>query len=241
MENGGDLYLSLYKKDDNLVFKIRDTGIGIKESNLKRIFVPFFTTKGAFGGGNKGGTGLGLSISRSIVEMHYGKLEVESVENEGATFTVTLPIKLKTNESKEKPEQKNSLESTKTRPAKILIVDDEELIRDLISITLFDLGHTTIEAANGEKAVSLYQEHNPDLVFLDILMPVMNGIDAYLAIKKINPEAKIVFITGHAGEYLEKILVILAKNEYVYLLRKPFDFTEIAKVVNLAFSINSAQ
>jgi signal transduction histidine kinase len=236
MENGGDLYLSLYKESGFITFKIKDTGTGIKKANLNRIFLPFFTTKGALGGGNKPGTGLGLSISKSIVEMHEGKLEVESEEDKGATFIVSLPEKIATNEFKELINKPVFQKTEEVAKAKILVVDDEELIRSLLSAALSDKGHDILEGVNGEDGVKLYQSHKPDLVFLDILMPRMNGMDAYLEIRRINPNAKVVFITGQAGEYLEKVLNNLTKYEHVYLLRKPFEITELINVVNVALN-----
>lgn len=236
MEKGGDLYLSLFKEKGFIIFKITDTGSGIKKSNLNRIFLPFFTTKGPLGGGNKAGTGLGLSISKSIVEMHEGKLEVESEEGKGATFTVSLPEKISTNDYLEKINIKRYGKTENVYLSKILVVDDEELIRSLISAALSDQGHNIIEGENGEDGVKLFASHKPDLVFLDVLMPRMNGMDAYLEIKKINPEAKVIFITGQAGENLERVLTNLTKNEHVYLLRKPFEIVELVNVVNIALS-----
>jgi len=237
MENGGELYLSLYKENGFIVFKIRDTGIGIKKVNLDKIFMPFYTTKGVLGGGSKSGTGLGLSISRSIAEMHEGKLEVESVEGEGATFILSFPEKIATKEFKQIITQTEKTEIAVPAPtSKILIVDDEELIRGLIAAALSDKGHDILEGVNGLDGVKLYQSHQPDLVFLDVLMPRMNGMDAFLEIKKTNPNAKVIFITGQAGEYLEKILASLTNNKHVYLLRKPFEIDELINVVDVALS-----
>ena len=236
MENGGELFLSLYKENGNIIFKIKDTGIGIKKNNLSKIFLPFFTTKGPLGGGNKLGSGLGLSVSKSIVEMHEGKIEVESIEGMGATFTISLPEKIATVEYKEKINNKTYFNNQDDFKSKILIVDDEEIIRSVISAALFDQGHDIVEGINGEDGVKLYKSHSPELVFLDILMPRLNGIDAYLEIKRINPSAKIVFITGQSGENLEQVLVNLTKNDDVYLLRKPFEIKELINVVSVALS-----
>ncbi len=237
MENGGEIFLSLQKEKGFIVFKIRDTGVGIKKVNLEKIFMPFYTTKGALGGGNKSGTGLGLSISRSIAEMHEGKLEVDSIEGQGATFILSFPEKIATKEFKQIISQPEKLDVTTPAPkSKILIVDDEELIRSLISAALSDKGHDILEGVNGLDGVKLYQSHKPDLVFLDVLMPRMNGMDAFLEIKKINPNAKVIFITGQAGEYLEKVLVSLTNNKHVYLLRKPFEIDELTNVVDVALS-----
>lgn len=236
MEEGGDLYISLFKENGFITFKIKDTGIGIKRSNLNKIFLPFFTTKGALGGGNAIGTGLGLSISKSIVEMHEGLIEVESDENQGASFTILLPEKIGKSEYNEKSFNTKLGKAEAAKKAKILIVDDEELIRSLISAALHDQGHDIIEGVNGEDGVKLFQSHKPDLVFLDILMPRMNGMDAFLEIKRCDPSAKVVFITGQAGEYLERVLINLKRNKNVYLLRKPFEINELVNVVNVALS-----
>ncbi|PCJ55020.1 MAG: hypothetical protein COA79_21285 [Planctomycetota bacterium] len=234
MENGGELKIKLFREGGFVLCVVSDTGTGIQKKHLEKIFQPFFTTKGALGGGNKAGTGLGLSVSRSIIEIHRGTLEVESTLGKGTTFTVKIPFKSVKEEDEEARKKRKVGTGRISKNAKILIVDDEEIIRSLISATLSDKGHDLLEGSNGEDGVKLFKSHKPDLVFLDILMPRKNGLDAYLEIIEEDPSAKIVFITGQAGEYLEVVLDNIVNNDNVYLLRKPFELDELVNVVNVA-------
>ncbi|MBJ6724173.1 response regulator [Geomesophilobacter sediminis] len=110
----------------------------------------------------------------------------------------------------------------------ILIVDDEEQIRSLMEDTLDMFGYRVITAKDGREAVELYQQHNQiDLVILDIIMPVLDGVQTYRAMMKMNPKAKIIFITGYAGGKLDL-------SGRFYLLSKPFLPTELLKVVRKA-------
>ncbi len=191
------------------VIKVRDNGSGIEEKKLKKIFEPFYTTK------DEGkGTGLGLYIVSDIIARHNGLIECQSELGVGTEFIIKLPV------TEKKPETlKEETEVKSTRSAVILLIEDEKMVRDSLMNALDAYGYRVIEAANGRDGVEIYKErHNSiDLVISDIVMPVMDGIEAYAQMSGINPDVKMIFTTGYVGEthkrdnFDEKDHVVLLK------------------------------
>lgn len=170
--------------------QVSDTGIGIPPHIIDRIFDPFFTTKQ----GNKG-TGLGLSTSLTIVKSHGGFIEVFSAPGEGTRFRVYLPAKLESNLTHlDAP----STDLPRGNGETILIVDDESAIRELASQTLHNFGYRTLLAENGLQALALYRAHQEEisLVFTDMMMPVMDGLNTIQRLSEINPQVKIIAASG---------------------------------------------
>jgi CheY-like chemotaxis protein len=108
---------------------------------------------------------------------------------------------------------------------KIMVVDDEIAMREILKIMLKD--YRVIEASNGKEAIKLYKEEKPDIVLMDIMMPIMNGIEATSEIKRIDPQAKIVAITAYASSKGEKVV----KAGADYILKKPFTRRDVVKVI----------
>ena len=149
-----------------------------------------------------GGTGLGLSISLRIVELMGGKLTVDSKVNEGSVFTLSLPLTLCTKKSEEK-EKINYGENKDNRVLKILIAEDNPINQMVIERMLANRGHQCQIAEDGLKAVSMFQEQYFDLIFMDIQMPNLSGIDATKKIRQIEetnhlPRIKIIALTANA-------------------------------------------
>jgi len=169
--------------------EINDTGCGMETSLQEKIFEPFFTTKFT-------GHGLGMSAVLGIVRSHQGTIKVSSQLNSGSTFKVLLPIceqaadRLPANIEGREREQ-----GTGT----ILIVDDEESIREIAVIILEDMGYSTLTAVDGEDAVNIYREHQDDItaVLLDLTMPNMNGETCFTKLQGINSEVKVVICSGY--------------------------------------------
>lgn len=206
---------------------VSDTGHGMTPEVLARLFEPYFSTKG-FGKG----AGLGLSIANHIVVEHGGWMEVESQHGEGTRFHVYLP---RTTSSLPAPKLKEHrvdggsvLKGTET----LLIVDDENSIRSVMTATLSFRGFRVLEAQNGEEAVQRYRESGKDidLVLLDIQMPRMNGWDTMDAILSLNPKARIILLSGgtpnppHAG----------AADRALGLLLKPFESVKLLRAIREA-------
>ena len=164
MPEGGRIEIRTFKKRNNIQIEISDTGVGIAEETKKRIFEPFFTTKPFTN------TGLGLSMSYGIVKKFGGEIEVESKVGRGTTFTITLPVG---EEGKEEAVDPKTIK--KGRKARILVIDDEEFIRSVLSRTLAQADHQVTMAEDGRKGVQLFKEGKFDIVLTDLGMPGVSG------------------------------------------------------------------
>jgi len=202
---------------------IKDTGTGIPEDIKDHIFEPFFTTK------EEGkGTGLGLATVYGIIENHKGYITFESMQGKGAEFTFYLPAYSKKALEKE-AENKWSSKEKRT----ILFVDDEEQIRNLVKMQLKNLGYEAIVARDGMEAVDVYAEkwHAIDLVVLDIIMPVMNGVETYHKLKNLNSSVKVVLTSGFSKD--EKVIEILNDGAFDFI-QKPFRINDLSKIISNA-------
>jgi len=235
MPNGGSIYFetenihvdinqselfSEYTSGEYVKISVTDTGIGMSKEVQEHIFEPFYTTKG------KGaGTGLGLASVYGIIKNHQGNVTVRSEPGIGSTFTIILPVSaIKTEPAPvKKPE-------ISTGTATILVVEDEKDVSSLECSMLQSLGYTTLTAINGLKAVKLYGDkyREIDLIMLDLIMPVMSGFDAFDELMKINPNAKIIIVSGFSQE--EKMNKLIEKGALKFI-QKPFKVREISSAV----------
>ena len=189
---------------------ISDTGVGMDESTMKRIFEPFFTTKGV-----GKGTGLGLASAYGIVKQHRGYITVSSVPFKGTDFDIYLPVTdaPASHEARPGPEIEGGIET-------ILIVEDDRDVRYMLTRILQSQGYTTIEAADGEHAIKLYNERKAkvDLIILDVVMPGKNGKDVFDELTRIDPSVKALFVSGYTGDIvIDKGI----RKEKVDFLQKP--------------------
>lgn len=230
MPEGGKLHVCTHNKNNMIKVDFIDTGVGIKEADLKKIFTPFFTTKGAMGGGSEEGTGLGLSVSQGIIISHGGYIEVNSREGKGTYFSIFLPCTDKKPDDDEGSSilTKDSAPNASPADAPVLIVDDEESIRTLLFDYLSTKGYKVLQAENGKEAIEIFTNEKPYYIFLDILMPDMNGLDVFLEMKSIRKDFETCIVTGQAGEHLEEILNHLNKIAKVEVITKPFKLAQIA-------------
>jgi len=201
---------------------VNDTGKGMPKEVKAHLFEPFFTTK------EKGkGTGLGLASVYGCVKAHNGSIEVYSEEEHGSTFNIYLPLADfcpgKTEEPGKWPAQKGT--------GNILLVDDEETIRDITSQMLDDRGYKVVVLANGQEAVDYYREHyrEIDIVILDMIMPKMNGHEAFIKMKKINPGIRALLSSGYSIE--EDAQTLLTKGVKGFL-QKPYRLAELTQMIN---------
>ncbi|HOL48360.1 MAG TPA: response regulator [bacterium] len=218
----------------NLI-KFIDNGIGIPEEQLDKIFTPFFTTKGPYSTNNLGlqGTGLGLSICYSIIQRHNGSIQVKSKFNEGATFIIKLPTtdEKTINQQNQISEQMKieKEEIMKNKKFNILIVDDEKEFIILFKTLLSLKGITNIKSTNKAfSALELIKKEKFDVIFLDMILPEMNGEQLLNEIRKINVDVPIVFISGKLGVDENKF-----KNKNVVaFISKPFNIDEVLNVID---------
>ncbi|MCX5908759.1 MAG: ATP-binding protein, partial [Deltaproteobacteria bacterium] len=217
-------------------WSVTDHGIGIPEKNLSRIFDPYFTTKNR--ASNKG-MGLGLAICYSIVKRHDGMITVVSEPGSGATFTVTLPAVLPQGNVQAVLEG-DTTENIVTKGAsackeKILVMDDEELILDVMGEILNKLGYDVEVAKDGNEAVTLYMKAEESgqfftLVILDLT--VHGGVGGEFAIRKIlqiNPHAKVVVASAY---YNDPVLMDYRKYGFKGAISKPFTIESLKNVLN---------
>ena len=192
MPHGGTLSVNVSAHDEKVELCVRDTGSGIAEDHLPRVFEPFFTTKGA-------GSGLGLAVAAGIVAAHGGLIVAES---DGATFTA---MKVQLNRVERGPAATPALPHAAAHGhGTILVAEDEAQVRAQLVRVLSGAGYTVIQAEDGARAVALFraQQGAIDLVLLDMIMPELDGWQAFLRIEALAPGIKVLFSTGYAANML---------------------------------------
>ncbi|WP_050753162.1 PAS domain S-box protein [Pseudobacteroides cellulosolvens] len=221
--DNGDVSIEVRKKsisDDyiELQFSVTDTGIGISPEGMERLFKSFSQVDSSYTR-RYGGTGLGLVISRQLVEMMSGKIWVESEAGKGSTFYFTLPFRVGS-----KPYEKPIISSDEKRCAKklnILIVEDDEVNRFVLSNMLNEKGYTVDIACNGLEALKAYKESRYDLILMDIQMPEMDGVEATKHIRQLEIEAgnqrniPIIALTAYALHGDREKFLALGMDEYI--------------------------
>jgi signal transduction histidine kinase/CheY-like chemotaxis protein len=211
-------------------FSVQDNGIGISESQKKIIFDRFRTASDPLSK-TLPSTGLGLSIAKQIAELHGGRIWVESQPGKGSKFAFIIPQGLKRMLKDNTPQAQ--------KPGKrILIMDDEDNLRDLLGRELNKKGFFVTTAKDGLEGLKKALEHDYDLVITDVRMPNMDGVDSIKILKRINPSLLFVIITGFP---IEQDLAEILKSEVYPCIRKPFDLQDLLKTVEeLPFaSVNS--
>ena len=185
----------------DISISVQDTGIGIPEDELERIFEPFEQQKGPVMKGY-GGTGLGLSITRSLVESMGGRIRVESRVGEGSVFTVELPVaEAAKGELEQKGEPgRGGYDEVRFRQALVLVVDDIDYNREIIRGFYDGFDIEVEEAENGQGALEKARQRKPDLILLDMKMPVMDGDEFMRALKseKALRDIPVIAVTAHA-------------------------------------------
>ncbi len=204
-----------------LNFSVSDTGMGISEAELNKLFEAFSQTES--GRESQEGTGLGLVISRQFVQLMGGDITVESEVGKGTTFKFDVEVKLgQETINNERTSHRKVLELAPNQSIyKILAVDDKQVNRQLLLKLLSPLGFEIKEASNGQEAIAIWEEWEPHLIFMDMRMPVMDGYDATKYIKsttKGNATAVIALTASVLEE--EKAIVLSAGCDD--FLRKPF-------------------
>lgn len=205
-----------------IVLKISDTGVGIAQKDIKKIFEPFYTKKIM----GRSGTGLGMAVVWGTVKDHKGYIDIESVEGKGTSFILYFPV----SRSAVKPEdRKIPIEDYLARGETILVVDDVEEQRELASAMLRKLGYATETLASGEEAVEYLKEKPASLVILDMIMdPGIDGLETYRKIRELRPGQKAIIVSGFAETDRVREAQRLGAGQY---LKKPYTLEKIAMAV----------
>ena len=238
MPGGGEIFLQtrnttdkeiksgLYNKakaGNYVMLTFADTGTGMDEKTMERIYDPFFTTK------EMGrGTGLGLASTYGIIKGHGGYIDVASEMGINTTFKIYLPVKEK--HSKEKSTKVLKHNGIHKIRGTILLVDDEEVVRDVTLNMLKIMGLNVITAMDGKEAVEIYQKKQTDidLIMLDMVMPSMGGSEAFDRLKKINPDIKVILLSGYS---INSEAAEILKRGCNGFLQKPFTVKELSQKI----------
>src|SRR5262249_14224103 len=186
------LVVSTGRHGPQLRASFHDSGTGIPGERLESIFDPFFTTKKS-----GKGTGLGLSVSRAIIKDHQGCMSAASVVGEGTTIDVDLPLLEDRGASSHAGSEKDAAGRSQP-PMRILVVDDEAILVELLAEYLRTSGHTVDDARNGQKALDLATANDYDVVLTDLKMPGLDGQALYERLTRIKPHMarRFIFSTG---------------------------------------------
>jgi PAS domain S-box-containing protein len=210
---GGSLIIRSWIRDGEIAVEFVDDGPGIPKDIQQYIFDPFFTTKEV-----GKGTGLGLSVAYGIVSEHGGTIGVKSEPGSGATFTIGLPVVAGIDDTR-RPIVKRAKKSEGKKA--ILVVEDEENLRNLISIVLSEEGYDVDACPDGERAIESIKEKEYDGIITDMKMPGISGKDLYTFVQKYYPDQanRILFITGDVlGKETQNFLRITGNR----FIEKPF-------------------
>lgn len=214
---------------DYVRISIQDHGTGISDKILPKIFDPYFSTKDV--SADKG-RGLGLAIVYSIINKHKGHIKIESQEERGATVTIFLPAYRFENIQCDK--NPASLPQT-ARKCKVLVMDDEEMVRNVMKVLLETLGHEVIMAEDGLQAVNLYRElqnhsHPVDLVIMDLAIPAgMGGKETAEQLLQLDPHARLIVASGYSND---PVMANYKEHGFKAAVAKPFILDELELVIN---------
>ncbi len=230
-----DQTISTQKNATKLMFRVIDTGIGISEEGKKKLFKAFSQTESSISR-KFGGTGLGLAISKNLSKMMNGEIGVESEINKGSKFWFTAEFEI--SEGSEREIQKTIKAETRGDKAlKILLVEDNLINQKVALFNLKKLGHKVDLAENGKIAVEKYKQNSYDLILMDVLMPVMDGVEATHKIREFEKEKsvdtpiQIIAMTASALKGERERLIGEGMNDYI---SKPFKPEDLAKMLRLS-------
>ncbi len=206
------------------VLAISDTGIGMDKETITRIFEPFFTTKEI---GKS--FGMGLSVSYGIIKEHNGFINVSSEKGKGTCFKLYLPA-LTSGEKEESKTIGKGRELHEKGHGTVLLVDDEQMVREIGKSILEQFGYRVVPARDGEEAVAIYQDRKDtiDMVILDLIMPGRGGKETLKALREIDPAVKVLIASGYSSEGTTEEVIRMGVNGFI---QKPYMIEEILDAV----------
>jgi signal transduction histidine kinase len=200
--DSGEVVLEASRAGDDLVFSVRDTGIGIPADKIDLLFQPFTQVDSSLTR-RYGGTGLGLAISKELVGLMGGDIRLKSEEGRGSTFTFTIPLR-PAEDFREVPQPTRAPRPV-TRSLRVLLAEDDPMVRDLVKMSLEHRGVEVSLAENGRQAVAKWKEEGIDLILMDLQMPETDGLDATRQIRELEgtqgrPRTCIFALTAHVRQ-----------------------------------------
>jgi len=226
-EQGG-ISLKIGRENEGIRFQIEDTGIGIAPEEIDKIFLPF--QQAGTARYKAEGTGLGLSITKKLIEMMGGELHVTSTFGEGSQFWMTLALPEIAHWVKLQQEHDSMITGFQGPPRTILVVDDRVENRAVLVHLLAPLGFTVIEAGNGQEGVDTAYKLRPDLILMDLVMPIMDGFEATRRIREIPElsEVRIIAASASVFEYHQQESIVAGCNAFI---AKPFRTDTMLKLL----------
>jgi two-component system cell cycle sensor histidine kinase/response regulator CckA len=204
--------------------RVMDSGSGIDEQTRRRIFEPFFTTKG-----HGKGTGLGLAVVYGIIKSHHGFIDVESEVGKGTTFSLYFPLPgVQMENAAERTDGEE--DAVAGGQETVLVVEDEDMLRDLLSGLLRAKGYTVLAAADGEEAVRSYEQHWKEIavVVTDMGLPRISGAAAFAEMRMINPSARIILASGYIEPQIKAGLLSDGARTFI---QKPYVPAEVLRTI----------
>ena len=216
MPGGGTLEIRSGEEAGDVWFSVADTGPGISEDMLDKVFDPYFTTKSA-----AQGTGLGLAVVDGIVSVHGGRIEVDNRPGNGIEFKIFLP---RNEERPTTPEPEATANAPlRSRGDRVLVVEDQELVRGTIQSMLMSLGYEVTSAADGAEARECAADQDFDLLVSDIVLPDTTGVELAQDLRAARPRLAVLLVSGYAEEAVRE------RGAEFRFLRKPFRLEDLAQ------------
>ncbi|MDY6911769.1 MAG: ATP-binding protein, partial [Chloroflexota bacterium] len=211
---------------------VKDTGVGMDEDTIARIFEPFFSTKEL-----GRGTGLGLSVVDGIAAQHGGWVKVDSALGRGSTFQVCVPA-LSEEEAANIDEYEDELENQEGKNKRILLAEDEPTVREFATKTLRASGYIVFAASSAEEALQIFYEENGvfDLVFSDVVMPGISGVQLAEELYSRNPDLGVLLSSGYADEKSQWSVI---REKEIPFLQKPYGMSDLLKAIRKAMESSS--
>ena len=200
---------------------VRDSGTGMDEETVQKIFDPFYTTKG-----HGKGTGMRLTTVYGVVRQHNGSIRVESVPGGGSEFNVYLPKTSETSDKDKAPQPVGKFHGTET----IMVVEDQEMVCNMVRKVLESRGYTVLSAHSGEKAIDIVTKYEGTihLLLTDMVMTGMGGRELYHRLVTSTPSLKVIYMSGYTDEIIDEQGII---EKGIQFIKKPFSIESLVEKV----------
>ena len=223
------LSVTMDQTRSNLIFTVRDTGIGISKERLSAIFEPFEQADSTISQ-HFGGTGLGLTITKKLVELLHGDIQVESELGKGSVFKVKIPL-VQPDFNLKKVDEFSFSQYKFSRENKVLAVEDDKMSQEMLKALFEELGLDVTIAENGKQAVELAASMKPDLILMDLHLPILSGVEAVRLIRAAPEGADVPIVVLSADAFKEQIEKA-AETEINDFLTKPIEFQKAMPILS---------